>query len=143
METSNGIYVDIRKPHLYPVPASVNGATSVWRGRKEALWQGPGAGTRRLCCAPPRRRGPGAGPNASIASAIAERQGVSVFPTARGADKTSDSGDKYFGCSTVTFLPHSVGNSGSVSSSTTCDSFKANVAWEEFCVLRHEAAGSI
>lgn len=78
-----------------------------------------------------------------IASAIAERQGFTVFPTARGADKTSDSGDKYFGHSTVTFLPHSVGKSGSVSSSATCDSFKANVAWEEFCVLRHEAAGSI
>ena len=78
-----------------------------------------------------------------IASAIAERQGVSGFPTARGTYKTSDSGDKYFGHSTVTFLPHTVGKSRSVSSSTTCNSFKANMAREEFCVLWLEVAGSI
>lgn len=57
---------------------------------KEALQQGQ---------TPPRGRRLG------IASAVAERRGASGFPTAGGADKTSDSRDKYFGCSTVTFLP--------------------------------------
>lgn len=39
-----------------------------------------------------------------MASATAERQGVGGFPTARGADKTVDSRDKYFGHSTETLL---------------------------------------
>jgi len=71
------------------------------------------------------------------------------LPAQRGGEsaafpqpEASDSGDKCFGCRTVKFLPHTAGRIWSVSSSTTCDSFKANVAWEESCVLWLEAAGS-
>lgn len=78
-----------------------------------------------------------------ISSAIAERQGASIFPTAGGDDKTSDSGDKYFGRRTVTFLPHAVGKTGRVSSSPTCDSFRAGAAREEFREWWLEVAGSI
>lgn len=66
-----------------------------------------------------------------------------AFPQPEEPVRHRAQGTSIFGCSTVTFLPHTVGKIGSVSSSTTRDSFKANVAWEEFCVLQFEVAGSV
>lgn len=71
------------------------------------------------------------GKRPGIPSAIAERQG--------GADKTSDSGGQVF-WTRRRDIAHTVRKNGNVSSS---NSFKANVAWEEFCVLWLEVVGSI